>query len=109
MDIEKKSSRKQRRNYTSEKKALILQRFRNSGLSKVAFCHKEGIAVGNLRRWLKQEDSTSGIVPIKLNEQTDSSADYVEVEMCSGTKVKLPLPSNQREKLTLLREILKAC
>jgi hypothetical protein len=52
MEIENGLSRRTRRRFSAEEKARVVARYRESGLTRVEFCRREGVSLYNLQRWV---------------------------------------------------------
>jgi transposase-like protein len=58
MESEKRMIRRPRRRFSAEEKARIVGLYKQSGLTRVEFCGREGVSLFNLQRWLgKQRQS----------------------------------------------------
>ena len=58
MEIENKMTRRPRRRFSAEEKARVVGLYKQSGLTRVEFCRREGVSLFNLQRWLgKQRQS----------------------------------------------------
>jgi hypothetical protein len=58
MEIENEKTRGSRRRFSAEEKARVVGLYRESGLTRVEFCRREGVSLFNLQRWLgKQRQS----------------------------------------------------
>ena len=58
MEIENEKTRRARRRFSAEEKARVVTLYRESGLTRVEFCRREGVSLFSLQRWLgKQRQS----------------------------------------------------
>ena len=54
MEIENEAIRRPRRRFSAEEKARVVGQYKESGLTRVAFCRREGVSLFNLQRWLRK-------------------------------------------------------
>ena len=52
MESENEMTRRPRRRFSAEEKARVVGQYRESGLTRVEFCRREGVSLFNLQRWL---------------------------------------------------------
>ena len=52
METENEVTRRPRRRFSAEEKARVIGQYEQSGLTRVEFCHREGVSLFNLQRWL---------------------------------------------------------
>jgi transposase-like protein len=52
METENEETRRSRRRFSAEEKARMVELYKESGLTGVAFCRREGVSLFNLQRWL---------------------------------------------------------
>ena len=58
MEIENEKTRRPRRRFSAEEKARVVALYKESGLTRVEFCRREGVSLFSLQRWLgKQRQS----------------------------------------------------
>ena len=102
---------RRRRRFSPEEKADILERFRASGLSQVKFAAKEGIAVGTLIRWLRDEREKQadqpGISAVELGRlgSLGTPAAWAEVVRPDGWSVRLSGTANGQNLKTLFASL----
>ena len=70
--MEQKPKRKWER-YSEEEKAIAVGLYEESGLSRMAFCRRDGIGLSNLRRWIVGSR-------VKRTEGKNEKIRFVEVE-----------------------------
>jgi transposase-like protein len=56
MENENEKTRRPRRRFSAEEKARVVGLYRESGLTRVEFCRREGVSLFNLQRWLGKQD-----------------------------------------------------
>ncbi len=54
-------TRRPRRRFSAEEKARVIGQYKQSGLTRVEFCRREGVSLFNLQHWLGKE----AVVPEK--------------------------------------------
>ena len=85
--------------YSAAERDWILEELRASGLSRAAFCRREGLCYGTLGMWLKsaaEESATQDGNPVTFMELTDAGSDdqaaathgWIEVMLSRGTVVR---------------------
>ena len=60
MESENGMTRRARGRFSAEEKARIVGLYEQSGLTRVAFCRREGVSLFNLRRWLGKRNRAEG-------------------------------------------------
>ncbi len=87
MDIESIAGKQKQRRSTAVERADLIERFRNSGLTRKSFSHAYGIATSTLSKWLtdaKRKSSPSVPVVFKelrVREVSAASSDAWAVEI----------------------------
>jgi len=69
----------------------IIEEWRDSGLTKQAFCEQKGIAKSVFFYWhkkYKEEHSAGGFLPIEISGS--SSGSFIEIQYPNGIVVRLP-------------------
>ena len=56
MENENEMTRRPRRRFSAEEKARIVGLYKESGLTRVEFCRREGVSLFNLQRWLGKQN-----------------------------------------------------
>ena len=54
--MENEMTRRPRRRFSAEEKARIVGQYKESGLTRVEFCRREGVSLFNLQRWLGRQN-----------------------------------------------------
>ena len=100
MKLQSTQSRTTRRHRTTQEKAEILRKHRNSGLSLLAFARKQHLCYTSLLRWRSGQGTGAdvvmppgtaadpGFVPVKLEDE-GLSVEYV-LSWPSGRTLKIP-------------------
>jgi hypothetical protein len=52
METENEMTRRPRRRFSAEEKARVIGQYKQSGLTRVEFCRREGVSLFNLQHWL---------------------------------------------------------
>jgi hypothetical protein len=60
MESENEMTRRPRRRFGAEEKARVIGQYKESGLTRVEFCRREGVSLFNLQRWLGKRGRTGG-------------------------------------------------
>ncbi len=55
METENELTRRPRRRFSAEEKARVVGLYKESGLTRVEFCRREGVSLCNLQRWLGKQ------------------------------------------------------
>jgi hypothetical protein len=56
MESENGMTGRPRRRFSAEEKARVVGQYKESGLTRVAFCRREGVSLFNLQRWLGKQN-----------------------------------------------------
>src|SRR5262245_13297273 len=56
MEIENEKVRRPRRRFSAEEKAQVVVLYKESGLTRLEFCRREGVSQCNLQRWLGKQN-----------------------------------------------------
>jgi hypothetical protein len=56
MEIENEKTRRPRRRFSAGEKARVVGLYKESGLTRVEFCRREGVSLFNLQRWLGKQN-----------------------------------------------------
>jgi hypothetical protein len=56
MESENGMTRRARRRFSAEEKARIVGLYKESGLTRVEYCRREGVSPFNLQRWLGKQN-----------------------------------------------------
>jgi Transposase len=56
MEIANEVIRRPRRRFSAEEKARVVGQYKESGLTRVEFCRRQGVSLFNLQRWLGKQD-----------------------------------------------------
>ena len=108
-----------KRHYSAEEKAALIRRWKNSGLSKAAFCRREGIGESVFYAWTapckrKESSKSTGtqLNPAKLiaNQAVPlvaktafRNSETLRVELASGIRVLIPLPASTDKIIKLIK------
>ena len=84
----------------------VLARWEGSGLTKVAFCRREGISTVALRRWLGEFREgvlrpRGGFVEVRLPSPVAPPASF-ELDLASGRRLRIPAGFEARDLERLL-------
>lgn len=58
METENELTGRPRRRFSAEEKRRVVGLYRESGLTRVEFCRREGVSLFNLQRWLGKQNRT---------------------------------------------------
>jgi hypothetical protein len=56
METENELTRRPRRRFSAEEKTRVVALYKESGLTRVEFCRREGVSLFNLQRWLGKQN-----------------------------------------------------
>lgn len=81
------------RRYSTSERASILDRLATSGLSRAAFCRREGLCYATVSAWLTRErrserSSSLSLVEVSAEDPARSVAGGVTVALPSGLEVR---------------------
>ena len=79
---------------TKDEYSQIVNRWRNSGMSRASFCRREKIHPTTFAGWIKKEGGTSPIgspklVPLQIEDSRMAQLDRFEVEYPNGVRLHL--------------------
>lgn len=80
--------------YSDIEKRLIVDKFFNSGLSKIDFCKKEKLSTSALYRWQRQfpksNNNFSTFIPIATSEAVAHETLLLQVKLTNGIEFFIP-------------------
>jgi hypothetical protein len=56
METENEKTGRPRRRFSAEEKTRVVELYKESGLTRVEFCRREGVSLFNLQRWLGKQN-----------------------------------------------------
>ena len=80
--------------YNAEEKSQIIERWKQSGLSRLSFCRQYNLSYYSLSYWIKKKRSrgkviSSGFIPIQVKSSTDQIFAQIET---NGKRIQLYQP-----------------
>jgi hypothetical protein len=80
---------KNKTKFTKEKKAVLVQDFKNSGMSMAAWCRKQNVSYHTFNGWLRRISSKGSfavITPIQ-SKDNDACVGVIEVHLPNQTRL----------------------
>ena len=89
--MEKEEKQREKQFYTLEEWKEIIERWRESGLSKTTYCKREGLTPSAFRRWFERVSSLTSVCEKKAKIKKEGQDAFIPLHLSSGFGVIDPL------------------
>ena len=110
-----------KRHYNAAEQAALIKQWESSGLSKAAFCRREGIRESAFYAWTAPDRtkkcktptttqlSPAKIVKSQLSQLTPKPAPTntasIQIELANGIRLRIPLPTTSDSLIKFIKEL----